>query len=175
VKPRLIIDMDDILADTSARILEIFNAANGLNLDKAYFEDKNFYELVHSGNYTSYRDALYQPGFFLDLPVFEDAVVSVQALQEKYEIFIVSAATEFPNSLGEKMLWLEKHFPFIGWQNIVFCGDKSIVHGDIMIDDHARNFAHFSGRKMLFHSLHNTQVEGFERVRTWKDIYELLK
>lgn len=175
MKPRLILDMDDVLADTSAKILQVFNKLNGLHLDKEYFEDKNFYELVQSENYISFRDALYEPGFFLDLPVFDHAVEVVQTLQEKYEIFVVSAATEFPNSLGEKMQWLSTHFPFITWQHIVFCGDKSIVHGDIMVDDHARNFTHFSGRKLLYHSLHNTQVQGFERVKNWKEIYEILK
>lgn len=175
MKPRLILDMDDVLADTSAKILAVFNERNGLQLDKNYFEDKNFYELVHSGQYHSYRDALYEPGFFRDIAVFEDAVEVVKALQEKYEIFVVSAATEFPNSLGEKIEWLAEHFPFVTWQNIVFCGDKSIVHGDIMIDDHARNFTHFQGRKLLYHSLHNTQVQGYERVKTWKEIYEILK
>lgn len=172
---RLIIDMDDVLADTGAKILKIFNEKNNLNIDKAYFEDKDFYSLVRDGKYVSYRDQLFEPGFFRDLEVFPNAVEVVEELQKKYEIYIVSAAVEFPTSLFDKYEWMQEHFPFISWKNIVFCGDKSIVHGDIMIDDHARNFENFSGEKLLFHSMHNTQVQGFKRVRDWKEIYQILK
>ncbi len=169
---RLLIDMDDVLADTGAKILDVFNQRNGLQLEKSFFEDKHFYEYIKGHN--SYRDALYEPGFFRDIKVFPDAIDVVKELNEKFEVYIVSAATEFPLSLTEKMEWLDEHFPFISWRNRVFCGDKSIVHGDIMIDDHARNFENFSGRKILFHSMHNTQVQGYERVKSWREIRELI-
>ncbi|WP_367913323.1 5'-3'-deoxyribonucleotidase [Leadbetterella sp. DM7] len=175
MKKRLIIDMDDVLADTGAKILRIFNERNHLNLTKEFFEGKDFYAYVRQSHFITYRDELFKPGFFTDLEVFPDSVEVVKALSEKYEVFIVSAATEFPNSLTEKVNWLFLHFPFISWQNMVFCGDKSIVHGDIMIDDHARNFEHFEGEKLLFHSMHNTLTEGYRRVNDWKEIYEILK
>lgn len=175
MKKRLIIDMDDVLADTGAKILRIFNEKNDLHLTKDFFEDKDFYSYVHQSHFVSYRNDLFEPGFFSDLEVFADAVEVIRSLSEKYEIFIVSAATEFPNSLHEKFQWLSFHFPYISWRNMVFCGDKSIVKGDIMIDDHARNFEHFEGEKFLFHSMHNTQTEGYRRVRDWKEIYEILK
>jgi 5'-nucleotidase len=172
---RLIIDMDDVLADTGAKILQIFNDTNNLNVTKEYFEDKDFYATIKSDQYVSYRDRLFEPGFFRDLEVFPDAKEVVKELYEKYEIYIVSAAMEFPTSLYDKYEWMAEHFPYISWRNIVFCGDKSIVHGEIMIDDHARNFANFEGEKLLFHSMHNTQVQGYKRVKNWKEIYEILK
>lgn len=166
--------MDDVLADTGAKILRLFNERNNLNLSPDFFEDKDFYAYVRQDHFRSYRDALYEPGFFSDLAVFPDAVDVVRALHAKYEIFIVSAAVEFPNSLTEKYHWLAFHFPFITWHQMVFCGDKSIVHGDIMIDDHARNFENFKGETLLFHSMHNTMEEGHRRVRNWKEIGTLL-
>lgn len=175
MQKRLIIDMDDVLADASGKILRIFNERNNLDLNKDFFEDKEFYPYVRQSHFISYRDELFKPGFFTDLEVFPDAVEVVKSLSEKYEVFIVSAATEFPNSLTEKVRWLELHFPFISWQNMVFCGDKSIVRGDVMIDDHARNFEKFAGEKLLFHSIHNTQTPGHRRVRNWKEVYEILK
>lgn len=166
--------MDDVLADTGAKILRIFNEKNQLNLTKEFFEDKDFYSYVHQAHFLPYRDELYSPGFFSDLSVFPDAVEVVKDLHRKYEIFIVSAAVEFPNSLLEKYHWLNTHFPFISWHHIVFCGDKRIVKGDIMIDDHARNFEHFEGETFLFHSMHNTLVQGHQRVKNWREIHALL-
>jgi 5'(3')-deoxyribonucleotidase len=93
----------------------------------------------------------------------------MKELQKKYEVFIVSAAMEFPNSLQDKYEWLADHFPFIGWQHILFCGHK-IVKTDIMIDDRIKNFVDFEGRKLLFSSPHNMLLTDYERVNTWKEV-----
>lgn len=172
---RLIVDMDDVLADTCARILEVFNERNDLDLTKEFFEDKEFYPYVKQPGYVSYRDALDQPGFFRNLSVMPDSQEVLKELAEKYEIFVVSAALEFPNSLREKYDWLEEYFPFITWKNLVLCGDKRVVHGDVMIDDHSRNFEYFGGMKLLYHTMQNTQETGHRRVRSWKEIYQILK
>jgi 5'(3')-deoxyribonucleotidase len=88
-------------------------------------------------------------------------------------VFIVSAATEFPNSLEDKQAWLGDHFPFISWTNIMFCGHK-IVNTDIMIDDRTKNFTRFNGRKLLFTSPHNVKLTEYERVNNWKEVAEKL-
>ncbi len=89
-------------------------------------------------------------------------------------MFVVSAATEFPNSLKEKHDWLEQYFPGIHWKNLVLCGDKSIVSGDIMIDDHEKNLITFNGRPLLFDAMHNQALQGYERVRNWEEVAALL-
>ncbi|HEY4196126.1 MAG TPA: 5'(3')-deoxyribonucleotidase, partial [Mucilaginibacter sp.] len=93
----------------------------------------------------------------------------VKALCDKYDVYIVSAATEFPNSLIDKYNWLAEHFPFISWKNIIFCGNK-IVDVQIMIDDRIRNFAGFKGRTLLYSSPHNHFVTGYERVNSWAEV-----
>jgi 5'(3')-deoxyribonucleotidase len=40
-----------------------------------------------------------------------------------------------PNSLGPKYRWLQRHFPFIPPTHYVFCGNKSILRADYLIDD----------------------------------------
>lgn len=172
---RLIVDMDDVLANTSKKILKVINDHSEIKYSEEFFDDKSFYDFMKTQNYTAVREALLEPGFFRDLEVFENAPEILKELSTKYEIFIVSAAVEFPNSLIDKYHWLGEHFPFISWSNIVFCGDKSIVHGDVMIDDHTRNFANFNGDKLLYHAIHNTLETGFTRVKNWNEIYSILK
>ncbi|MEI9865673.1 MAG: hypothetical protein WDN00_14205 [Limisphaerales bacterium] len=97
-------------------------------------------------------------------------------MNDRYELFIVSAATEFPQSLGEKVEWLEEHFPFITWQQIVLCGSKKVITGDIMIDDHFKNLDFFKGRTLLFTQPHNQNQndKGHERVNSWGEVARLL-
>jgi 5'-nucleotidase len=167
---RLIVDMDDVLADASQRIIEVFNGVNNTNYDKEFFRDKVFYEFVNQPHFQSTRPFVEAKGFFIDLPVMADAIEVMQNLQSKYDIFVVSAATEFPNSLEEKYHWLARHFPFIHWHNFVLCGDKSIINGDIMIDDHEKNLKSFKGETLLFDAVHNWHLDTYTRVRSWKEI-----
>ncbi len=114
-------------------------------------------------------------GFFRTLPVMTGAIVAVKRLMEKYEVYIVSAATEFPLSLAEKLEWLNEHFPFITWHNIIFCGVKSVINTDFMIDDHIKNLDPFKGKTLMFNAYHNTHHSHHTRVNNWEEILQLLE
>jgi 5'(3')-deoxyribonucleotidase len=168
---RIAIDMDDVMADTTLKIIQFINErVNGHytyeGLMTASEEDKKaFYDIYMSNN-----DFLWQSGFFVDIPVKPHAIEVIQALKEKYEVFIVSAATEFPNSLKEKLAWMNEHFPFIGWQHIVFCGHKHMILADYLIDDHEKNLKTFTGTPLLFTAPHNLHIHDYERVDSWLDV-----
>ena len=89
---------------------------------------------------------------------------------------IVSAGMEFPNSLREKYDWLAEHFPFITWEQIVLCGSKKVVSGDVMIDDYPKNLDHFDGQRLIFTQPHNELIENetYERVHSWEEIMNIL-
>ena len=76
----IIIDMDDVLADASARILEIFNELNDTNVTKDFFDNTDFYEFINSNRYKPYRPQLFEPGFFRNLAVMPDAQDVVKEL-----------------------------------------------------------------------------------------------
>jgi 5'(3')-deoxyribonucleotidase len=106
--------------------------------------------------------------------VIKDSQEVIRALQDKYEVFIVSAAMEFPNSLPEKLEWLEEYYPFIKWEHIVFCGSKTIIEADYMIDDHIKNLQPFKGEALMFTAPHNIDVKDFKRVNSWEEVGKLL-
>ena len=61
-------------------------------------------------------------------------------------MFIATAAMEVPTSFTAKYEWLGRHFPFISPSNVVFCGDKSILRADFLIDDNPRQLRRFVGQ-----------------------------
>jgi len=101
---------------------------------------------------------------------------AIEYLNNKYELYIVSAGMEFPNSLREKYDWLEEHFPFISWEQIVLCGSKRVVSGDVMIDDYPKNLNHFEGERFIFTQPHNELIENetYKRVDSWEEIMNIL-
>jgi 5'(3')-deoxyribonucleotidase len=55
-------------------------------------------------------------------------------------------------------------------KNIVFCGDKSIIRADFMIDDSVPNLTGFTGQAILFTAPHNVLDTAFPRVDDWLDV-----
>jgi 5'(3')-deoxyribonucleotidase len=172
-KIRIAIDMDEVIADTIDKFIELYKREHNTVIRLDEMTGKEFNELLPNDIKQTLKHYLHQPGFFRDLKVMPGSQEVVKALCDKYDVYIVSAAMEFPNSLIDKHDWLLEHFPFISWKNIIFCGHK-IVDVQIMIDDRIRNFAGFNGRKLLYSSPHNFLITEYERVNTWAEVADKL-
>lgn len=166
---RIAIDMDEVLADPLHKFIQLYHRDYGTPLDLKIDAGNEIYQQMPEHINHKWFDYINEKGFFRDLPVMEGSVEALKKLQEKHEIYIVSAAMEFRNSFEDKFDWLHEHFPFISWKNIIFCGDK-IVNVDVMIDDRARNFVGFNGRPLLFSSPHNLLLTQYERVDNWQEV-----
>jgi 5'(3')-deoxyribonucleotidase len=168
-KLRIAIDMDEVLADTIAKFITIYETRHQTKITLDEMHGKEFNETLPPHLSATVRPYINEKGFFRDLPVMPGSQEVVKALMEKYDVYIASAAMEFKNSLEDKQEWLNEHFPFISWTNIIFCGHK-ILDVDIMIDDRIKNFVTFNGRKLLYTSPHNLLINDFERVNNWNEV-----
>jgi 5'(3')-deoxyribonucleotidase len=155
---RVAVDMDDVLAQTyRAERAWMATPAPGPGLrDEAALE------------------AMMQEGaFFADLAVMPDSQRVLAAMAQRYEIVVATAAMEYPRSFGPKFAWLQRHFPFISPSHLVFCGDKSVVQADFLIDDHPRHFQRFAGQGILYTAAHNLAETRYPRVGDWQDLERL--
>lgn len=164
------IDMDGVLANNMAHYLDYHFKETGIRILEEEIQGKPEERCFED------PDAVYRylkmPDFFRTLPMNPDAQEVVKKLNDHFNLFIVSAAMEFPWSLVEKYEWLGEHFPFITWHQIVFCGNKGIIKADYMIDDHIYNLRSFSGTGLIFDYYHNINESGFERLMGWKAVEE---
>ncbi len=142
--------MDGVLADVYSKFLRLYEEEYGRKLSIADVAGK-----LESEAFPDEVRWVTMPGFFRNVPVMEGSVEGLRKLNEKYDVIVVSLATEFPSSLTDKQYWLHEHFPFIGWRQIVFCGDKSLIKADIMIDDHLKNLDNFDGETIMYTQPHN--------------------
>lgn len=173
-KKRILIDMDHVMADITYQYLNWYKKATGVIIKREDLRGKP--EDTAFPQPHLIREFLRTPGFFRYAPVMPRSQEVIKELNECFEIYIVSAAMEFPQSLIEKYEWLQEHFPFIKWQQIIFCGSKKAIAGDIMIDDHFKNLDHFCGEKLLFTATHNSSTDkaGYNRVNSWMEVKAML-
>jgi 5'(3')-deoxyribonucleotidase len=164
------VDMDGVLADTQTHFIYYYEQETGIKVDPASMlgipENEAFPDR------SAVQRFVRMNGFFRTLPVIPGSVSAVKTLMEDFDVYIVSAAMEFPQSLYEKKQWLEEHFPFVSWKNIVFCGDKHIIRADYLIDDHLKNLDHFPGTSLMYTASHNVLFTHHERVNNWDEVLQ---
>jgi 5'(3')-deoxyribonucleotidase len=171
---RVIVDMDEVIADPMGEMIRWYQEHYGGTIQTDQMASGPWLNIFPEEHRHLLRQRLFEPGFFRHLPVMKDSQEILRAINDKYELYIVSAAMEFPNSLKDKLEWLGDHFPFLSWRQITLCGDKRLVYGDHMIDDHARHLVHFNGAKYLYTAPHNLLETGFHRVNDWKEVASIL-
>lgn len=165
---RIAIDMDEVMADTVASQV-VWYGRYGYKWEPGALQGRRFEDLVSADHFEAHEQVLHEGSFFGDLPVMAGAQEVVRALWDRYEIFVTSAAMEYPMSCGAKFRWLKQHFNFIPPKNIVFCGDKSILRADYLIDDNAKHFERFAGKGVLFSAPHNAAEMRYERLANWAE------
>ena len=167
---RICVDMDEVMADTLAEHLRRYNQAFAEEITTHDLAGKGLWEITPMERRAELRAFLDAEDFFEDLALMEGAQEVLRALSGRFEIFIATQAMSVPNSLGPKYRWLQRHFPFIPPQHYVFCGDKSILRADYLIDDLPRNLEIFQGQGLLFTAPHNLTEMRFQRVGDWGQV-----
>ncbi|HEX8429456.1 5' nucleotidase, NT5C type [Hymenobacter sp.] len=172
-KARIAVDMDEVIADSISRFQEWYGTDFEITITREQLHGRKMRDIIAPEHRPALREYPNRPGFFKDLPLIADSQRVLREMAQRHELFIATAAMEFPNSFIDKYNWLKQHFDFIPWRNIVFCGDKSIINADFLIDDNAFNFDGFRGEGLLFDAPHNAHETRYRRVHSWQEIGEM--
>jgi 5'(3')-deoxyribonucleotidase len=167
---RICVDMDEVMADALSEHLLRYNRDHDEQITKEDLHGKWLWDVVSTDRHPMLEMYLRSEDFFAVLDVMPESQRVMKALQQKYEVFIATAAMEVPTSFAAKYHWLERHFPFIPASHIVYCGDKGILRADYLIDDNPRQLRRFSGEGILYSAQHNVNVTGFPRVKDWLEV-----
>ncbi|HSY36858.1 MAG TPA: hypothetical protein VK814_13970 [Acidobacteriaceae bacterium] len=187
------VDMDEVIADALGEHLTRYNRdfANdhtaAITLDD--LRGRRLWQAIPAQHHPTLDNYLRDADFFRVLRVMPHAQRVLQRLQSRYEIFIASAAMEVPTSFAPKYDWLAEHFPFIPTSHIVFCGDKSILRADFLIDDNPRQLKLFQANQnpdtrasqhgetlregILYSSPANIHINTYRRVDDWLAIEQM--
>ena len=96
-------------------------------------------------------------GFYIGLKPVKGAIEAMDALMrdENIDPYILTAPSLYnPLSYTEKRIWVEDHLGFEWVKRLIISPDKSLLRGDILIDDHTRGRGQdmFQGQLIYFGS-----------------------
>ncbi len=167
---RIAIDMDEVMADTLGHQVAWLKRHFGTVIDPAALHGHHLREIAAAREYEALQAWMHHGHFFADIPVMFGCRAVLEDLMQRHEVWVTTAAMDYPRSCDAKFVWLQGHLPFIPVERFVFCGDKAIINADILIDDSPRHFARFNGTPLLYEASHNVHETRYERVRSWDDI-----
>jgi 5'-nucleotidase len=170
MRKRVLIDMDGVMANTSGPWYQAIRDEYNIEVDCEKIKSWNLHTELNLPD-TIYR-IIERPGFFENLPVMDNAVPVAEALWKYYDCYIVSAASYTHDNATQKWRWLQKHFPFIKKEKVIFAKDKSVIKADFMIDDGPHNLKGFDGWRICFDHPYN-RVLDFPidlRVSNWYEV-----
>ncbi len=171
---RIAIDMDEVLADAHAGQRKLY-AALGVTLTDIELRGRKLRDAVPAVALAEVETQMHQGAFFANLDMMPGALAALKRLCKDHDVWVISAAMEYPASCVHKIAWMQRHFPFFDISHLVLCGDKSIIRADVLIDDHARHFEGFCGHGLLFNALHNANVDWPQRLPHWDHVHTTLQ
>ena len=122
---------------------------------------------------------LHDADFWKTVRPMPDAVCAITRLIADGHKLCPLTATHYQTA-PPKLDRLLENFTMLKWEDIIISHDKSLMLGDIMIDDYPLNLesAQHVFIRMLFDRPHNRSYDaaahGMIRVKTWKEIYGII-
>lgn len=149
---KIFVDMDSTLNDFTKGYVDYYNRMFDKNISierddlKQYEISKAIHALTDDDAIETRQQIFSEPGFWFDIPAQENAVDTMKKLQVMgHELYILTAPwKQSINCYTEKIQWIEKHLPWFDLDKVIYCRDKYLIHGDVIIDDNPSYLTHHS-------------------------------
>lgn len=134
----VLVDIDNVILDTERAILNVYNKRYDENVK---FEDINTWNFFGDRVKKDFFEILNRGWFWETVQPIQPMCNYVKELLGRPDLFKVKlvTATKPTNPALDDKLERTIDFTNIVPKNIIICNDKSLIHGDIMIDDYAES------------------------------------
>lgn len=177
---KILIDLDGVIADfEKAFYEEWYNRHPDKTIvlpeerTKFYIRDEHP-EVAHL-----IREIYNMPGFFLSFPVIPGSIEALkEMLNRGHEVFICSSpSSENDNCIPEKIRWIKEHLGNDFIRRIIITKDKTLVKGDVLIDDRPEvtGVAKPEWELIIFDRPYNKHIKDRKRITwdNWQNILDL--
>lgn len=174
-RKRLLVDVDEVLADFQTPALLLMDAALGRRITPDDFEVWDCFSLLSEDDRKWVFSKIECPGWCASLAVKPGAKEALGELRELVDVYAVTNPFPSPTWVHERITWLINNLGFTRAQ-IVHTSAKYLCDGDAFLDDNPENVMrwnaeHPDGMHMLWH-IPNTRKLGFDdiRMRSWDEV-----
>lgn len=177
----ILTDLDDVLWDLLGVWINELNLRNGTRVMPRDVTDWEIAKFFPGITPEKLFEPLHDERIWNRILPIRGAVTYVnQLMLDGHKLRVVTAT--HPATATPKIKRFLELFPMFKWEDIVIASDKSLIHGDVMIDDGTHNLADVKGGVeylFLFDRPHNhdydAMANGMNRVNSWEEIYNKIR
>lgn len=176
----VLVDLDDVLEDLLPAWVNWLNTKYQLEVNPEDVTDYFVPKFFPSLKLTEVYQPLELPAFWDEVKPKEGAVEGAKTLIDNYDTYIVTTSSFYTMLAKERML--KNYFPFINMGDIIVTRNKSIIQGDVVIDDCPPNLRGDRKLRLLMDAPHNrhfnpmsAKMDNVKRVRNWDEILNAIK
>ena len=176
---RILIDLDDTMEDLCGAWVNYLNKKHSLSVRR---DDIDVWDIASRFPTLTEEEVfapLYREDFWETVKPVDGAVKYIRRIiEDGHDVYIVTAS--HPETFGIKYRYIiKRYFPFINSKMVVSAYDKSIIRGDILIDDGPHNFENWRHVGILFDAPFNKSFDektaGIVRAKSWEEIYSYIR
>jgi len=184
-----LVDIDNILNNFTETCLYLYNQNKGTSFRVPHITQYDIAESLHIVDKEEFRQGyLHNPTVVDYCRPLPEAPKYLEKITKLSQVYLVTARDW--TQLTNIQAWVSKFYPFIKDSQIIRCQDKSMVRGDILIDDCLDNLVSFPGGKIVLdYPWNRYSVEDYDidiplvpdltnfifRTTDWKHIYQTIK
>ena len=168
---KILIDVDGVVADLDREWLRRYNQDYNDHLTKKEWTKWGIHDLVKPECGTKIYEYLWMDDLYNNVLPIEGSLFSVRHLRSMGHrcIFVTSGIQP------AKIRWLfnQGFLTSKVWQSdpdVAIVNDKSLIHGDLLIDDRPKNIDDFGGNAILFDQPWNQEYNLVYRAKYWNDV-----
>ncbi|MFB6212499.1 MAG: 5'-3'-deoxyribonucleotidase [Candidatus Magasanikbacteria bacterium] len=176
----ILVDLDNVLADFEKGFYQEW-VRRYPNRDVVPLEKRETFYIYEDYPEEFKKDVeeIYKsPSFVEELPAVPKSIESVKKMSSiGHEVFICSSPfVSSLESFSEKVRWVEKHLGEGFVRRTILTKDKTLIKGDILIDDNpnVEGFKNPEWSHFIFDRPYNREIKSKERI-SWGDWEKTLK
>lgn len=179
---QVLVDMDGVIADWGRAYGESLDRYGDAAANIPRHKDQRSFNL-NEGRTPEERKiiaaVMVEDGFYSRLDPIPGAKAALKAMvKEGHDVRIVTSPwVSNPSCASDKLNWVVRHYGSHWGARVIITTDKTLVHGDILIDDKPEvTGAHIpTWEHVLFHQPYNVTVEGKRRLTAWSEWRDLVE
>ena len=177
----ILVDQDDVLADFDGRVREILNQKYPGSAGLLRYDQKTttYYEDQRTAGLDTLTQSIYQEkGFYVSLnPIPGGKEALNEMKQQGADVFIcTSPIFAYEHCVLEKYHWVKDYFGREWTGKMILARDKTIVQGDILIDDNPaiKGVGQPVWEHIVYDQKYNRHIKEKRRL-TWQNWKSVLK
>lgn len=173
------LDLDQILNDLVPKTLALYNTRTGKNISPSDITTYSFSECLPKEDADGIYQLFKEQELWYSLEPLPHSQWGVETLVNMgHDVFIATATYE--EDFNWKIEWIDTYFPMIDTKNIIRINHKSLLKGDILIEDRLESLIQSGCERICLDYSYNRSkskdaVYDIYRARNWKEIVNYVK